>query len=298
MRGFKFNFITTLAFSLLVVYAYLAAMGWLYQGHSILIAGLFFIGVVTIVSACIYLMCKARATRWQNVGTPAQVALGVVIVVTFFYIGKPFSSYVTMMGKKETVYSEIKSVVTTAQELNTAYQDYARNRIENYMPEERNAYRKDIKRHALKMQLLPPDLANKQPNRDKWLDDILGMKIHNIQMPNNLAHMDSCVALWIKDYAKLSEIIFIDETNVSPFEYDTFSSSYNNLCNNLGGYSIWAFLVAILCSIFMLIPYFTTDQDFSLRTSSQKGLIDKVKATFKEETNVLPDENLSGEDYE
>ena len=64
MRGFKFNFITIFAFVLLVVYAYLAAMGLLYQEGKISVAGIFFIAIIAIVSICIYLMCHARATRW------------------------------------------------------------------------------------------------------------------------------------------------------------------------------------------------------------------------------------------
>ena len=118
MRGFKFNFITIFAFVLLVVYAYLAAMGLLYMKGSIPMAGMFFLGIVAVVSLCIYFMCRARATRWQaKVGIPAQIVLGLVIVATFFFIGKPFSSYVTMMGQRKQVAAEIALVVGAAKNL-------------------------------------------------------------------------------------------------------------------------------------------------------------------------------------
>lgn len=277
MRGFKFNFITILAFVLLVVYAYLAAMGWLYQGHKIEIAGMFFIGVVGIISLCIYLMCRARATRWQKVGTPTQIALGVLIVGIFFFISKPFSSYVTMMGQRTEMYNQIDSVVTAAKDLNKTYLEYAEERINNYHPSETKQARRDIRVNALRMQLMPPDLAAKQPDRDEWLDGITGMKLHNIQMPNNLTNMDSCVYLWMKDYEALSEVIFEDEKDVQPFQYASFATQYENLRKHIGGYSIWALIVAALCSIFMLIPYFTTQTDPSLREGSNEGKFDKLK---------------------
>jgi len=277
MRGFKFNFITILAFVLLVVYAYLAAMGWLYQGHKIEIAGMFFIGVVGVISLCIYLMCRARATRWQKVGTPTQIALGVLIVGIFFFISKPFSSYVTMMGQRTEMYNQIDSVVTAAKDLNKTYLEYAEERINNYNPNEKSLERHDIRVNALRMQLMPPDLAAKQPDRDKWLDDISGMKLHNIQMPNNLTNMDSCVYLWMKDYEALSEVIFDDEQDVQPFQYASFATQYENLRKHIGGYSIWALVVAILCSIFMLIPYFTTEPDMSLREGNNEGWFAKLK---------------------
>lgn len=279
MRGFKFNFITIIAFVLLVVYAYLGAMGLLYsyKGVKIMHAGLFFVGVIAIVSICIYLMCRARATRWQKVGTPAQIGLGVLIVATFFFISKPFSTYVTMMGEQGEVYQKIDSVVVAAKNLNAAYIDYANERIKNYQPNETTKERQDIRTNALRLQLMPPDMAAKQPDRNEWLDDIAGMKLHNIQMPNNLAQMDSCMDIWMKDYADMSGVIFEDEKNVAPFEYSTFAAQYETLRSSLGGYSIWALVVAILCSIFMLIPYFTTVPDLSLREGNNEGWFSKMK---------------------
>ena len=302
MRGFKFNFITVFAFVLLVVYAYLAAMGLLYgyqdQGIRIEHAGAFFLAVIAIVSTCIYLMCRARATRWEKVGIPAQIALGVVIVVTFFFISKPFSSYVTVIGQKEQVYNEIDTVVSAAKDLNTAYINYANDRIDAYHPDESSTVRRDIRVNALRRQLLPPQLAVKQPDRNKWLDDISGMRLRNIQMPNNLANMEKCVKMWMQDYQKMSEVVFEDEIDVQAFQYATFSTNYANLRKHLGGYSIWALIVAIICSIFMLIPYFTTEQDMSLRTSNQKGMVEKIKSVFSGNKPDMPDENLEGEDYE
>lgn len=280
MRGFKFNFITIFAFVLLVVYAYLAAMGLLYQEGKISIAGIFFIAIIAIVSICIYLMCHARATRWEKVGIPAQVALGLVIVATFFFIGKPFSSYVTMMGKKKEVYKEISAVVAAAQELNTAYNLYANKRIEAYQPIENKTNRRDLRKNALKLQLLPPNLVIKQTERDQWLNGFANMQLSNIQMPNNLKNMEECVALWLEDYTQISSVVFNDEHDVNTFEYDKFTTQLASLRSHLGGYSLWALLVAALCSIFMLIPYFTTQTSFALREGNNEGFGMKIKRMF------------------
>ena len=294
MRGFKFNFITIFAFVLLVVYAYLAAMGLLYQEGKISVAGIYSIAIIATVSICIYLMCHARATRWEKVGIPAQVALGLVIVATFFFIGKPFSSYVTMMGKKKEVYKEISAVVAAAQELNTAYNLYADKRIEAYQPIENKTNRRDLRKNALKLQLLPPNLVIKQTERDQWLNGFANMRLSNIQMPNNLKNMEECVALWLEDYTQISSVVFNDEYDVSTFEYDKFTTQLASLRSHLGGYSLWALLVAALCSIFMLIPYFTTKTSFALREGNNEGFGMKIKKKFivSDSDNNKSDEEL------
>lgn len=290
MRGFKFNFITILAFVLLVVYAYLAAMGALYNGRTILLAGLFFIGTIALVSVCIYLMCRARATRWQEkIGIPAQIGLGIIIVATFFAIGAPFSSYVKMLGNKGSISQDISDVVSMAKQLDVAYNQYAENRVNTYNPQESTPARQSIRIEALKRQLLPPELGDKQKIRSQWLNDISQMGLSNIQMPNNLANMDSCVAQWITSYAKMSEVVFADEVGVAPFEYTEFGSRYTRYKESLNygiQDKIWAIIVAFICSVFMLIPYFTTDKDFSGATDgSRVGFSDKMKAIFVRTNN-------------
>lgn len=281
MRGFKFNFITIFAFVLLVVYAYLAAMGLLYMKGSIPMAGMFFLGIVAVVSLCIYFMCRARATRWQaKVGIPAQIVLGLVIVATFFFIGKPFSSYVTMMGQRKQVAAEIALVVGAAKNLNSEYNAYAEKRIAAYHPNEKTDARKAIRMAALQRQLLPAQLAGKQAHRAEWLDEISGMSISNIQMPNNLINIDSCVTIWTNDYIAMSSVIFSDEVDVVPFAYDGFATHYQEFKSKNVSYSIWALVVAVLCSIFMLIPYFTTTPDVSLSEGINESFSDKIKRKF------------------
>lgn len=281
MRGFKFNFITIFAFILLIVYAYWAAMGLLYIKGSIPMAGMFFIGIIAVVSICIYFMCQARATRWQEkIGIPAQVVLGLIIVATFFFIGKPFSSYITMIGQKKQVAAEIDMVVNAAKNLNTAYNAYAEKRIAAYHPQEKNDTRKTIRITALQRQLQPPQLTSKQLNRTKWLDEISEMSISNIQMPNNLVNIDSCVTIWINDYISMSSVIFSDEVNVVPFEYVDFGTHYQEYKKKIGNYSMWALFVALLCSVFMLIPYFTTDPDISLIEGTNESFREKLKKKF------------------
>ncbi|MBR2168661.1 MAG: hypothetical protein IJ920_10215 [Paludibacteraceae bacterium] len=248
---------------------------------SIPMAGMFFLGIVAVVSLCIYFMCRARATRWQaKVGIPAQIVLGLVIVATFFFIGKPFSSYVTMMGQRKQVAAEIALVVGAAKNLNSEYNAYAEKRIAAYHPNEKTDARKAIRMAALQRQLLPSQLAGKQAHRAEWLDEISGMSISNIQMPNNLINIDSCVTIWTNDYIAMSSVIFSDEVDVVPFAYDGFATHYQEFKSKNVSYSIWALVVAVLCSIFMLIPYFTTTPDVSLSEGINESFSDKIKRKF------------------
>lgn len=271
MRGFKFNFITVFAFILLIVYAYFAAMGSLYDGYSIVTSGIFFIGVIAVISLCIYLMCTARATRWEKVGIPAQIALGVIIIGIFVLIGKPFSTYITVMSKEKQIYENVDKVIAAAGELNDAYNEYAKSRIESYKPDENSSTRKDFKKGILEQTLCPAELSSKQIDRKNWLQSVSNMKLSNVKMPNNIKTIEDCVSLWIEDYQSKASICFSDEKDVAPFKYD-FEETVSALKDQFQSYSKWAIIVAIICSIFMLIPYFTTDTFIGAKT--QKDDID------------------------
>ena len=108
--------------------------------------------------------------------------------------------------------------------------------------------------------------------------------------------MDSCVGLWLQDYERMSSVIFDDEQDVAPFEYISFADQYKIMRNHLGGYSLWALFVALVCSIFMLIPYFTTTPDFALRGGKKDGLFVKIKKMI--DKNQRDDDSSSEElDY-
>lgn len=279
MRGFKFNFITVLAFILLILYAYFAAMGFLYDGYSIEKSGVFFIGVIVVISLCIYLMCTARATRWDKVGTPVQIALGVIIIGIFVLIGKPFSTYITVMSKEKQIYENVDKVIAAAGELNDSYNRYAQSRLESYHPQETSEVRKNIRKRILEQTLCPAELSSKQIERKNWLQSVSKMKLSNVQMPNNIKTIENCVSQWIEDYQSKASICFSDETDVIPFKYD-FEETASTLKEQFQGYSKWAILVAIICSVFMLVPYFTTDTFIGAKTQ-KGGIWFKIKSIFK-----------------
>lgn len=266
MRGFKLNFITILAFCLLLLYAYFAAMGVLYRtGCEIWKAGLFFLAVIAVISVCIYLMCKARATRWDKIGVPGQVILGVIIVAVFFYMGKPFSSYVSILGEKKQVYEAIENVKSAAQQVNNAYLQYVNQRVSNYAARQRvglpgHSDGGQYKVSMLQNTISPSELTSVVAQRNMWLSSLNELRISNVQMPTNLKLLRSCVQKWTLDYEDLGSVILIDEVDVQPFATDAFASSLDALNSRLAGYSAWAFFVALLCSIFMLLPYFTTER--------------------------------------
>lgn len=282
MRGFNFNFITVLAFTLLIIYAYMAAMGFLYQSTDpdITMAGLCFVAAIAVVSVCIYIMCRAKASRWVKVGTPVQTVLGMVIVATFVFFGQYFSSYVSMLTQEDSVKEKIDENVNAAKRVNDAYNDYANKRIEDYQPQESTPKRQQLRKRALERQLLPLDLSAKQLKRNEWLDSMRNSKlqISNIQTPSNLNIIEHLVDSCVVDYKNLSDIVFIDEQDVAAFDFKYQSV---NLREGIKNWIVYlSYFIAIICSVFMLIPYFTTDTDFSLKDGKRDGIGAKLSGWF------------------
>lgn len=260
MRGFKLNFITIFAFVLLLSYGYFAAMGWLYQNDgNIIKAGIFYAGVVGIISLCIYLMCKAKATRWDKIGIPGQVCLGMLIVVIFMTIGTPFSSYLSVLQQRNDINADIQMVINQADSLNISYNEYAHERVLSYRQYLEAAGGEVQKADVLNQQILPPTIGQTQENRKNWLKSIEDLRLSNVQTPNNIALIGNCVQQWQDDYQQLSAVRFLDEPEFRIFENQNFKVACDNFKNKVSGYSAWAFIVAILCAIFMLLPYFTTE---------------------------------------
>jgi hypothetical protein len=148
----------------------------------------------------------------------------------------------------------------------------------------------EIRVKTLARSIYPTELQKKQLEREEWLNKIPNMKLSNVQMPNNLALVDSCVNRWQQDYITLSSISFADEEEVEPFEYQEFKAAYSVLSSKFE-YSIWALIVAIICSIFMLLPYFTTETSMALRTHSG-GVGKKIKKIFVASENAAEDEEF------
>lgn len=298
MNKFNFTWGVLIAALVLLFYTYMAFNGSLYldviNGHiwiSILLA----LAIVSIVSLCVFVMCRAKATRWKGIGTIGQLVFGAIILAVFCIGGIPFASFLNAANNQTEINKEIIGVQKTAIDLDQAYSDYVDVRIDNYKQklEENhtlleNAAGKDDETkisnlaQSLRNRIFPPSVNEIQQKRHDWLHEIKGLSIWNIETPKNLSYLTSCVQEWVTEYNTLSSIQYEGE-DVDTFTYALFQEKLDNLRKDLGEvhYSIWSIIVAVICSAFMLLPYFLTQG--SLAGFDGTTIIEKINNKDKEQ---------------
>ncbi len=275
MYRFKFNWGFLIATVVLLFYSYIAFNGSLYMSFvdgDVKIAALLTLLLLLIVCICVYVMCRARATRWKNIGVPGQVIFGGIILLTFCVAGMPFASFLNAAQSKDRINEEARNVQLTAMQLDNSYNDYVNERVADYeqvLLDNPSLYKKAGGMDnatkivnlttSLKNRILPKGLDAVQQERRNWLDGIEDMSIWNMHTPKNISYLSECVNSWADEYKEISSIIYNGE-EVDAFSYPVFQEKLDELKADLSRvhYSIWSILVAILCSAFMLLPYFIT----------------------------------------
>lgn len=255
MRKFSLNWGVMLAAVVLLGYTYISFLGMLYKVDGVIWkAVLFAIGVIALVSACVYIMVSAKVTKSKEAGLVGQIVFGAVILVTFLVSGGPFTSFLKVAGSKTAIEAEIANVKASATGLDEEYNKYASDRVKKY--ERSLPIGNELKVQSLKRRLCPDSIASVQHQRQDWVARIGDMSIWNIKLPQNLKYMQQCVSDWTANYNQLSGIIY-DNEQADAFTYDVFDSSLNSLMGGFkkAGYSFWTVLVALFSVIAMMVPY-------------------------------------------
>lgn len=273
MRKLNLNWGVMLAAVVLLMYTYVSFLGLLYLVDGVVWkAALAALGVIVVVSLCVYVMCLARATKWKNLGTVGQSVFGVIILASFLASGIPFTSFLKVMGNREEIEKSITEVKASAEGLNMEYNLYVEMRMvafEEWLKENAQVYKnaggKDDQAKianvagCLERRLHPDSLDVRQQERHKWIDEISGMSIYNILLPQNLLYMENCVGEWYAEYVAMSKVT-IGGAPYDEFRYDNFSKKLKEVMESMKevGLSFWAILVALFTFFMMLLPYWLT----------------------------------------
>lgn len=244
-----------LAAVVLLGYTYIAFLGMLYKADGVIWkAVLSAVGVMAVVSTCVYVMVSAKVTKSKEVGLVGQIVFGAIILVAFLVSGGPFTSFLKVAGSRSAIEQEINNVKVSASGLDQDYNTYASDRVKAYRqalsPED------ELKAQSLQRRLCPDSISTIQQQRQEWVERIGDMSIWNIMLPQNLKYMQKCVSEWTDNYKDISDVIY-DNEEAAAFEYNRFDTSLNELLLSFkkAGYSVWAVLVAILSALVMMIPY-------------------------------------------
>ncbi len=281
MNKTRFNFAAVFSIMVLLVYAFIAFMGLIYWKNGELTIPLFLtLGGIAVILLCLYVMREGKESRWR-IGRVGEIVFGIIILATFIFAAFPFTNFMKVIDKQEDIKGRIDTLFISAKNLDTAYDNYANERISKYESSLKiissgkkirpSEYREVLAGAAgnsddekianlsksLKRQLLPENMDTIRAERMKWLESANKMSVWNMLLPSNINKIANEVDNFVTNYADVSKSIRKGE-DAQPFAYE-------NLNNNLGELqqiytkfsnpSVMSLITSLVAFLIMLLPY-------------------------------------------
>lgn len=302
MNKTRFNFAAVFSIMVLLVYAFIAFMGLIYwKNGELTIPLLLTLGGVAVVLLCLYVMCVGKESRWR-IGRVGEILFGIIILATFVLAAFPFTNFMKVIDKQDDIKGRIDTLFTSAKNLDSAYDNYANERISKYESSLKiissgknirpSEYREVLAGAAgnsddekianlsksLKRQLLPENMDTIRAERMKWLESANKMSVWNMLLPSNINKIANEVDNFVSNYADVSKNIRKGE-EANPFAYE-------NLNNNLGELqqiytkfskpSVMSLIASLVAFLIMLLPYIVAQRSLANATSksSKKTQVD------------------------
>lgn len=295
----KFSFSLVFSIVVLLAFAYITFLGLVYwRAGNLSTPLLITAGLIAIVLLCVIIMCKAKETRWKNIGTFGQIFFGFIVLVAFLLSAVPFTNFLRVRHDKEDISKKVNEACEAAIAMDEAYSNYVDQRLADYQDNLNLMVRgKDISpteynecvagatgatdeekiaalTKSLHMKLMPDTTAAIVAERQKWITDAKEVKILNPLTPANINTVDQQVNGWLENYQELSSVRYKGE-ETQGFEYTQFESKLKQLTDTYTKFrfpSIWAILIAIACFGIMLLPYFLTEGDLAAAGGKKKKM--------------------------
>ena len=293
----KFSFSLVFSIVVLLAFAYITFLGLVYWKEGNLSTPLLMVaGLIAVVLLCIVVMCKAKETRWKNIGTFGQIFFGFIILVSFLLSAVPFTNFLRVRHDKKDISEKVNEACEAAIAMDEAYSQYVEQRLTDYQDNlNLMVMGKDISpteysecvagatgdtdeekiealTKSLRMKLMPDSTAVVVDERQKWITNAKEVKILNPLTPANINTVDKQVNGWLENYQELSSIRYKGE-ETQGFEYSQFESKLKQLTETYTKFrfpSIWAILIAVACFGIMLLPYFLTEGDLAAAGGKKK----------------------------
>ncbi len=238
-----------------------------------------------VVSRCIITACQSKSMRDKRIGLLREI-LSCNIILLFLLAGSlPFTKFLQILDKEEMLKKEVNRTVSSVSRIDSLYQVYTLQRIENYrqhldsLPLNSKDYYEEIggvsKTYgkgdtkgiqiknaiaSLKRRLLPENTDTIISRRREWLKSIGSVNIWNYATPHNIKVISSAGKKWTDDYKAVSQVIYKGE-NAKPFSYPELNENLEAFRADFTRFNAPDFrsiLISLCCYGFILLPYFNT----------------------------------------
>ncbi len=296
MNNKRFNYAAVFSIMALLVYAFFALMGLVYwKKGAITLPVIISLAGIGVVLGCLYVMCIGKESRWR-IGRIGEVLFGLVILATFIAAALPFTNFAKVVERQEDIKGRIDTLLTSAKNLDAAYDVYVADRIQKYESQlnlvskgkkvRPSDYKKllagasgdtDSKKivnlsKSLRRQLLPDSRDSICKQRMEWLNRAQEMSVWNILLPQNINKIANEVDDYVQNYVDLSSTIRAGET-VKPFAYESLNNDLGELekiYSKFSKPSALSLIMSLIGFLIMLLPYLVAQRSLAKAKSSKQ----------------------------
>ncbi len=299
MNNTKFNFAAVISIIVLLFYSYIVFLGLVYWLDGNKWKGLLYtLILIAVIIACVFFMCKARATRWEKIGNTGQILFGVIILAALVLSSMPFAHFLKLVHNQKQVTEAFEKSHKYASDLDLAYKDYVKERKEVTLehlnaveaghgasnPAEYDSIfgmpgsddsRSKINRMITNLEktLLPESLERANEQNIQRLERGAKMSVWNVEMPGIVNRIDETVKKNIEIYTNISKNAhgYKGDNNYQAFTYPAYAShnaKLQDMLDKMSMPSVLSIIAALICFGFMLLPYYLTERDVAAATSS------------------------------
>lgn len=301
MNNTKFNFAFVISIIVLLLYSYIVFMGIVYWKDGNILKGLLYsLALIVVTLVCIVIMCKAKATRWQRIGTIGQIIFGAVILAALVLSSMPFAHFINLVTKQKEISTAFEKAHKYGAESVKAYQDYVQEReaktrdflnavdaghgesnpseyeaIFGLPGNDTNPQKIDRMINNLHKILLPDSITQANNEGLQTLQQGAKMSVWNIAMPQYINSIDQMVKTNVETFNKLSSNVhgYKGDNDYPAFTYKKYTdqnSQLKDMLTKMSMPSVISIIAALLCFAFMLLPYYLVDRDLAGGTTGKR----------------------------
>lgn len=215
------------------------------------------------------------------------MSIGFIILVLMLVSSVFFTHFTNMIKKQEVIVSTYTQTIDDARQLDEKYRAYVDERCTNYQAKIKSLkvgssdYKKMIAKpsqlgytkvqiakkysETMKNFLLGNNMDELKEKRMQWLSQDT-TTVWNINLPNNIQDVTSSVNQWLRNYKELSAKQYTLEMSVQAFEdyeFNKNAESLQNICTTVTIPSLMSILLAILCFVFIILPWLVTPKNIA-----------------------------------
>lgn len=246
----------------LAVFAYCSFIGLDFRFHgNLLLTAVVFLPILYLLIRSMQTMIVSKATRNAREGRLREWrSMGIVFVI--LSLGAvPCSKFLEIYRQQDMLTESVKEAVAAVSELDSAYLQYADERIHSV--KDRSV------RRSLQRRLIPATYDTVAVQRREWLASLGEASIWNLYTATNVNKLQEAAETWNEEDSLMSSVIYVCEgQEVRPFSHTASAeklAAFNDSFTEFHAPEPKAVMGTLLCILFVLMCYIFTERPKTAR---------------------------------